>query len=240
MRNDNTNNNTNNTLEHKNLELFRFYVTNNIKSIEEKIDNNSNIQDYLLGAAIDYIIPSVFDFSNLDAILKVFIVIALIVIFIMVPKIISKIRACYRASIEGSGLNADKPSEQIQTINEFDNIACAGLLICQHYINKYNIENCQHIKMFYLYEVLHYLKKINNVYLKIVVNPKLYVNCKDSEMIDKWRIGNFLDFLTQINMFIQNEFEGVVKDKELEDELIDIDNYITKWSKDREWLNSIK
>lgn len=106
-------------------------------------------------------------------------------------------------------------------IDEFDNIACDGLLICKYYITKYKEENTEDkMQEFYLYEIVHHLKKSINIFKIIYDNKKLYIRSETNDedyKIDSYRIKNFVKIAKEIYLFLENELK---KHTEYKDDIL--------------------
>ena len=130
---------------HKNLELLRFYVSKDIRKIDAKIQNNeSDLLGYFLGSLVDVLVVLLFDdfFAtfleayvtdiNWLVMIKIVLIIALVGLFLLVSWSSKKFREHRIKRMQISGKRAYIVSaERQEMIDDFDNIACDGLLICQ-------------------------------------------------------------------------------------------------------------
>lgn len=191
---------------HKNLELFRFYVSKDIKRIDKKMEENeSNILGYFLGSLIDLLIVIFFD-QGVNELLKskcsvtqiackVVGIVGLLFLFLFISWSTKKIHLyfLYRNKESGRSEYVMKEEQQI-TIDEFDNIACDGLLICENYIKRYNETVEQHVRNFYLYEIIHHMDKAGAIFNDIYCHRTLYISSENDELLDSYRVNNFIIF----------------------------------------------
>jgi hypothetical protein len=204
-----------NNFGHKNAELLRHYIVREMKKINKKLSSDSNqIIGCFVASFVDVLIVMIFD-DVLEGytICKRFICLAiLIIIFIIVSKII--IDVLERRKINYILLNKEKYNrDEIEKyIDEFDNTACDGLLICQYYKKKYreNQNEIQGMQEFYFYEMVHHLNKSVKIFDKIYSNDDLYVRKEiidDDFKIDNYRIDNFKKISKEIYNFLEKEMK---------------------------------
>lgn len=228
---------------HKNLELLRFYVSKDIRKIDAKIQNNeSDLLGYFLGSLVDVLIVLLFDdfFTaflesyvcsvKLQVIIKIVLILSLVGVFIFVSWFSKKIRERRIKKKQISGKRAyDVNSEQQEMIDNFDNIACDGLLICQNYILRYGQVDEKYIKDFYLYEIIHHLNKATSICNIIYNNQKLYVSAQNDQMLDAYRVNNFIVFSQNIVEFLCREIPENSGNKELDDDMTNLKELVGKW-----------
>lgn len=221
---------------HKNLELLRFYVSKDIGKIDAKIQNNeSNLLGYFLGSLIDVLIVLLFDdffvtfFETFvssvkwQVLIKITLIVGLVGLFIFVSWISKRIHERRIKKKKVSGKRAYNVSaEQQEMIDNFDNIACDGLLICQNYILRYRQIDEKYIKDFYLYEIIHHLNKAASICNIIYHNQKLYVSAQNAQLLDSYRVNNFIIFSQNIVNFLKDEIPEDSGNKELVYRHIDI------------------
>lgn len=99
-----------------------------------------------------------------------------------------------------SGWEALKERVIYEKIDRFDNLACDGILICLSYIDQYNVENGD-IKDFYFFEIIHYMKKVYNIFLEIRKYPERYKKDTNKALLDSYRINNFIKLSKEVNSF---------------------------------------
>lgn len=232
---------------HKNLELLRFYVGKDINRIEKKLQNDeSNLLGYFIGSLVDVFIVVLFDqglenlinsFVECDILkilVKVVCILGLIAIFLCVVwlvKVITKY-ADKKKITSGEKIYRIKAEQQI-IIDNFDNIACDGLLICQNYIQRYNEAKENYVKEFYLYEIIHHLDKARAIFMEIYSNQSLYIamqkNNYDSELIDTYRVNNFIKFAKEILGFLLGKTQNVPANTDLRRDMDNLKSKIEKW-----------
>lgn len=227
---------------HKNLELLRFYVSKDISRIEKKIQKNeSDLLGYFVGSLVDLFIVVLFDqgidslFSEdqsdwVQVILKIAVIALLLCIFFVVSWITTKIRTWrINRSRESGKREYDKKEEQQRTIDDFDNIACDGLLICENYIHKYSETKKSYMKDFYKYEIIHHLTKAGDIFDQIYEHQFLYVSVGDHELLDSYRINNFIDIFQNIVKFLEQEIPENSGDPDLDVDMKYLKSFINKW-----------
>lgn len=228
---------------HKNLELLRFYVSKDIRKIDAKIQSNeSNLLGYFLGSLIDILIVLMFDdFLNVilptyissvlwQIVIKVLLIVCLIGVFIFVSWIVKKLHERRIKKTKVSGKSAYVVSaDQQEMIDNFDNIACDGLLICQNYILRYKDVDEKYIKEFYLYEIIHHLNKAASICNVIYSNPNLYISAKNSQLLDSYRVNNFITFSKNIVAFLEKEIPENSGIKELDDDMSNLKELVNGW-----------
>ncbi len=138
-------------------------------------------------------------------------------------------------------------SSILHQVYAFDNIACDGLQICQYYIellsslqknkqnedaytDKHQLETLSCLGEFYLYEVVHQLKIMISIYGVIDTNPNLYISLSDTDLIDSYRVNNFIRFTKNINDFVQQYCNNKSIPQDLKTDLYNINSIVTKWT----------
>lgn len=232
---------------HKNLELLRFYVSKDIKKIDSKLQKNeSELMGYFLGSLVDILVVFLFNdiFSTFillninitfwQVALKILCIVLLIGVFLFVSWSSKKIHEYRVKKSNVSGKSAyvvdDKRQEMI---DDFDNIACDGLLICQNYISRYNEvkdDKEEYIKEFYLYEIIHHLSKATSIFNVIYCNQNLYISAKNIQLLDSYRVNNFIFFSQQIMKFLVEEIKHYPNNQELKDDMINLENLVNGWT----------
>lgn len=165
---------------HKNLELLRFYLTKDIKSIDRKLQKDeSEVLSCVIASLVDVFIVLLFDRMFEEIIsgvtqnfwvkigYKILCIAFLIALFFGIRAVSFTIHNYYLRKKEISGQNDYLDERKQAVIDSFDNIACDGLLICKNYINKFNTETEKHVKEFYFYEIIHHLRKAVSIYDQI-------------------------------------------------------------------------
>lgn len=217
---------------HKNLELLRFYLSKDINKIDKKIQaNNSDTIGYFIASLVDILIVLVFDdyLKCVSLWKKILCILGLVALFILVSKVAIFFSKCIRNRSKESGkeLYVDESIQEV--IDNFDNIACDGLLICENYIQKYNQANKPHVKDFYLYEIIHYLKKMSDIFRIIYSRKDLYISSLNKELIDVYRVNNFILFSQEINCFLQDNISMPSGMHDLDKDLTNLNEEISKW-----------
>ena len=209
---------------HKNLELLRFYLSKDIREIDKKIQKDeSELLGCIIASLVDIFVVIFFDDaldcmisrytdSTLFSILcKVLCIVLLLALFAAVRKSFLAVQDWKLRKQRESRRSQSLPETQLKIIDSFDNIACDGLLICQHYIKKYNEEEAKYVKLFYFYEIIHHLRKAEEIYDVIDGDLSTYVS-PSPKTLDPYRVNNFIDFANEIFKFIE---ETVCESSEL-------------------------
>lgn len=229
---------------HKNLELLRFYISKDIRRIDTKIQKkDSDLLGYFLGSLVDILTVILFDdfFSSFadenvcsafwQTVLKILCILLLIGVFLLVSEASKKFHEWIVKKRDVSGKSAYLEDEKRQEmIDNFDNIACDGLLICQNYILRYNHVCERYIKDFYLYEIIHHLSKAAEIFNTIYSNQNLYISAKNSQLLDSYRVNNFIVFSQKIMEFLTKEIPQNSGDKELDDAMTNLSTLVNGWS----------
>lgn len=137
---------------HKNLELFRYYLNRDLQKIDSSIkDNHDDLFGYFIASLIDIAVVTLFndDLAAMNICCKITAILVLVVAFIAISKLINKLLHFHYIKRKESGREdyIDDKARQ-KTIDEFDNISCDGLLICESYMEKYAQAPTSYLKDF--------------------------------------------------------------------------------------------
>lgn len=221
-----------NQIDHKNIELLRYYITRDIKRIETIVSNeNSELSGYFIASLVDALIVALFSdyLLKLSILWKIVVVVVLIIAFIGVSVFANWAKARYKRGRRASGRDDEKVEEVLKIVDEFDNIASDGLLLCSYYKDKYSAEKDSKRKTFYLYEMFHYLEKSFTVYRKIHQNYSMYVDTKKDYLISSYRVSNYLEIAQDLLNFIKNETYDDC-DVGLKVRINNVDSDMKKWT----------
>lgn len=219
---------------YKNLELFRYYLNRDLQKIDSSIkDSHDNLFGYFIASLIDIAIVTLFndDLAKMDIYYKVITVLALAGAFVIMSKLINKLVHFNYVKRKESGREdyIDDKAKQ-KTIDEFDNISCDGLLICESYMEKYVQTSINYLKDFYLFEIIHHLTKSTDLFNIIYNHKNLYVSSRKSGLIDSYRFNNYIDFAKAINDFLQKNVNDI-SDEEIKRDINNLADTINKWNK---------
>lgn len=228
---------------YKNLELLRFYLSKDINKIDKKIQKNDNeLRGFFIASLVDFLIVIICNqyLERLCFVLKIVSIVGLIVLFLVLSSAISAYVLYRREKRAEAGRDKYLSEKVLEKVDDFDNIACDGLLICAHYIQKYSKDNPQYINDFYLFEIIHHLKKITDIFRGIYSEQNIYISDQNRELLDPYRINNFIIFAQNINVFLQNELTNKTEDstgdtidnrtqKALNIDLQNLNNTISGW-----------
>lgn len=230
---------------YKNLELLRFYVSKDIRKIDSKMqDSGSDLIGYFIGSLVDILLVLLFDDSlaqvmdqyvsclGLQILIKVLILLSLIGLFVFASWITRKVCIWYQKKNDVSGRSPYIDSaEKQELIDDFDNIACDGLLICQNYILRYEDVKQDYIKDFYLFEIIHHLRKATDIFDEVYHNQNLYISSKNNQLLDSYRVNNFIDFSKEILKFLSNKIPENSGNAELNKDMGNLKKLINGWKK---------
>lgn len=204
-----------NNFGHKNAELLRHYIVREMKKINKKISSDSNqIIGCFIASFVDILIVMIFDdvLKSYSICQRLLCLVTLIAFFVIASKIVTHILE--KRKINYILLNKEKYNrEEIEKyIDEFDNTACDGLLICQYYKKKYeeNKDNIRGMQEFYFFEIVHHLNKSVKIFDKIYSNSDLYVRNETIDedfKIDNYRVENFKQISKEIYLFLEKEMK---------------------------------
>ena len=218
---------------HKNLELFRYYLNRDLQRIDNSIqDNHGEVKGYFIASLVDILIVFLFseNLRNGEVQTKIFVIVALIVLFIIVTFVVNKISKWYYVRQVELGRREYIIDEAKQEkIDKFDNIACDALLICESYMEKYSLTDKDYVKDFYFYEIIHHLTKSADLFEEIYRRKNLYISAQKIELIDPYRVNNYIDFANKINEFLQEEIKKRSKDEEVKKDIENINTAISGW-----------
>ena len=218
---------------HKNLELFRYYLNRDLQRIDNSIqDNHGELKGYFVASLVDILIVFLFseDLRTREIQVKIFIIAALIALFMILASIINKIAKWYYVRQIESGRKEYVVDEAKQEkIDKFDNIACDALLICESYMERYTLTEKTYVKEFYFYEIIHHLTKSADLFEEIYGNRELYISSKETELIDPYRVNNYIDFARKINEFLQIEIKKIPNDVEVQKDVDNLNTPISQW-----------
>lgn len=219
---------------HKNLELLRYYLNRDLTRIDQNIQNSSNeLLGYFIASLVDMSVVVLFSdlLSGKGVCFKLLAVFTLIVLFVIVSKVSNKVANWISTRRKESGREEylmDAAKQAI--IDGFDNIACDALLICEEYMQRYVAAEKEHIKNFYLYEIIHHLTKSVDLFNEIDSHHDWYISSQDSELIDSYRVNNYIDYAKAINQFLCDKIQKPISDPELKKDLDNLNASISKWT----------
>lgn len=222
-----------NSNSHKDLELLRYYLNRDLSRIDRNIQSNKiELLGYFVASLVDMSVVVLFSelLNGKSAWYKLLAVIILIVLFIAVSKTANYIATWISNRRKESGREEYYLDDARQAIiDEFDNIACDALLICENDMQRYEETDIEYIKNFYLYEIIHHLTKSVDLFNEIYSHRDLYISSKNSELIDSYRVNNYIEFAKGINEFLRDAFKSQKIGNELETDLDNLNESISSW-----------
>lgn len=218
---------------HKNLELFRYYLNRDLARIDHNIQSNHNeLYGYFIASLVDMSIVVFFNdfFAHKSICIKLTSILVLIALFICVSKIANALGRRHNIRQKELGKEEYLLDDARQAIiDSFDNIACDSLLICENYLQRHQTAEEEYVKNFYLYEIIHHLTKSVDVFNEIISHPDLYISSKDSELIDSYRINNYIDYAKAIYKFLCDAIQKPITDLELKKDLENLNASVSSW-----------
>lgn len=190
---------------HKNIELLRFYINKDLKRIDKKLaTSNDNFLGYFFASLVDILIVFVFSdyLSCIPVQCRIALIIGLIILFLIISKLIITIANWLSQNSREKGTDKYLPDKIQEVIDNFDNIACDGLLICENYCQRYEETAKIYLQDFYLYEIIHHLDKALGICDEICKEYATYASSKHDDLIDIYRLKNFLQFSQEIYGFL--------------------------------------
>lgn len=231
---------------------MRFYLNKDIRNIDRKITSNyDGLLGYFIASLVDVLIVFLFDdlikdllkktlAGNIKAqvLIRTGLIASLIVAFITVSWLVKAIREGRRQKklIEGKSLYEGDEKDDItqRLIDRFDNVACDGLLACADYRKRYLKEKNQNIRNFYLFEIVHYLKKAEDIFSVIYHNKSEYIALESKDNSDRliasYRANNFMDFSVEILEFLEKETKEL-SDVSLQKDMANLTDAVRGWEK---------
>lgn len=228
---------------HKNLELLRFYISSDIRQLESKLDSQASMRfGYIIASLVELLLAFLFgdvldlyldQIQNgmLRIISRICIFVVAIAAFFTIAFIGNHIRICVEKNRRTSGkaLYVIK-EEQQKVIDNFDNIACDGLLICQNYMEEYEKTNKPYLKDFYMYEIIHHMNKALIIGNDVMINQKLFISSTNPELLDSYRVNNFIIFSKHIIEFIEKECQIPSGNEDLDNSVKNLSALVREWS----------
>ena len=97
------------------------------------------------------------------------------------------------------------------------------------YIGEYARTKETYIQEFYLYEIIHHLKKITDIYREINENKRRYISNLNKELLDSYRIQNFIVFTKAILKFLDEKSHNMTLNEDFHTDLVNLTTEINKW-----------
>lgn len=219
---------------HKNLELFRYYLDRELAKIDQNIQDKSNeLLGYFVASLVDMSVVVLFNeaLHGKSFSCKLIAIFTLILLFVIVSKVANTVAGWFSSRRKEYGKEEyRKGAEKQAVIDGFDNIACDALLICEYYMQRYQEAQKEHIRNFYLYEIIHHLNKSVDLFNEIYAHQDWYISSNDYELIDSYRINNYIDYARAINRFLCDSIQNPIIDHELKKDLDNLNESISKWN----------
>lgn len=218
---------------HKNIELLRYYISRNLKQIEDQLKRrNDKIISYIIASLVDLFVVLFFydELRGISTPLKLFFIVLLIGLLLLLSMTVKQFLLYYSNYQNTLGKKALINNDEVQrVVDEFDNIACDGLLVCLYYIDKADAETDNNKKLFYLYEVIHHFRKSTNVFREVYNSCCSYVSQDDDQLLDSFRVKNYIDFSKMINYYLQNCKMIFPQNEDLSNVLTNINELVNEW-----------
>ncbi len=227
----------------KYIELLRFYVTNKIdeSALSAKISFRKEIANI-----ISSLLSVIFSLFLSDEIItkegfwwSAFRIILIIIFYLVLYCIIKKIYTyiAIDRSIRRENKKKLPLEEKKFFIDQFDHIACDGILLAKDFYKKYSeTETPTDERLFYLFESFYYYKKALNIVDLIVSYPEECVNnLKLNNGVAKYRLINVFQSLNSLRTNIKNAIDSETIDEK--DELLnELNNSNVSFNKIEDFL----
>lgn len=203
----------------KNFERLRYRISTDIKKIV--IDSKSNsecmkdeISTTVFSTVFSAFLTEIAFNSNKDT-FNGFEVIALIILFIIVYifsfnlyKLFFRRIAVFIRDRRIHTIDKDMDT-MIQIQKDFDNIACDSILVAKDYKLEYkrleNDESNKNLKIFYYYEIMHYLATACEKTTDLVKNKEKCIRTlSESEGVDVFRVINIINIMQELDKFLDD------------------------------------
>lgn len=211
--------------------IIKYYVSRELEDIKELLEeNNHEIFSYMIASLIDTVVLGLLakffgSNTNLGYIVMSVFGIAL---FLFLVWLINKYKKFSKRQdlITGRIRYSKKKNYMQLIIAKFDNIAYPAMLICEEYKSEYFMCENKSLKTFYYLEVVHYAIKASHISYEIIHKHHLYIKDRDMNYIAFYRVENFVNFLFDINCFIQEQFENCSHNLSLKQDIEELNNNV--------------
>ena len=85
------------------------------------------------------------------------------------------------------------------------------------------------MKDFYKYEIIHHLTKAGDIFDQIYEHKALYVSVVNHELLDSYRINNFIEIFQNIVSFLRKEIPENSGDPDLDVDMDYLISFVNKW-----------
>ena len=212
----------------KNFERLRYRLSNDMRELAS--DNKEN-SDSLKGQMSNTVFATIFsafitevalkdngngyDFCMIMKMITVFVIIY-ITSYILYGFLYNKIMKIWKArKIYSINSGMDK---MIQIQKDFDNIACDSILVARGYRNAYdeleNIPSNKTLKIFYYYEIMHYLDVSCEKTEDLIKHKENCIRTMDEAIgVDIFRVVNIKSMMEELDGFLEGEFNNLCVDE---------------------------
>lgn len=230
----------------KYIELLRFYVTQKIGAIENTLKHTiSDEVRFIVSSLLSALLS--LNISN-DAIEKngicgiILRVVVTIVLFFILYQVFSKALLLIRSylDIKHSDKRELSYAEAKRYIDNFDHIACDGVLLARDFLKKVDDPSLsQHEQNFSLIEALYYYKKSLDVTSLIVDHAQVSINnARKDTGVSLYRLINIYYLLNELNQEISQK-TSCRKMDQLDEMIFEIKQYEEKLNKVKQFVEKI-
>lgn len=225
----------------KNFERLRYRISNDIKELVTDSKSNSDNMKEELSNTIFATVFSAFvtevAFNTVSDPIDWCSIIKMIAIFIFLYIVSYGLYSFFHpriiAFLKERKLNVvDKSMDaMIKIQKDFDNIACDSILVARNFKLEYqrlkdsensleDIESNKSLKVFYYFEIMHYLMTACEKTKALVKNKEKCIKTLDeSEGVDTFRVINILNIMQELDDFLDNNLE-IIQDYNDQEEAI--------------------
>lgn len=208
----------------KNFERLRYRLSNDMREIASSTKRNSNnaknqVSNTIFATVFTSFVTEI-AFKHDGNGYEIGKVLILLILFILVY-IISYALYNYIYKALSNLWDAEKvhklergPHKIIQIQKDFDNIACDSVLVAKSYIDTYNsLQNNssnQNLKIFYYYEVMHYLDTAAEKTEELLFYKEECIRTMRTALgVDIYRIRNLTNIMEEIQTFLDQEYHNI-------------------------------
>lgn len=218
----------------KNFERLRYRLSNDINKIATESQKNTEsvrgqISNTVFATMFSAFITEIALGSNegtIDACLAIKLCLLFIIIYVVSYNVYNLLSTFFIERRNNRAIHSTSKGmkELIQIQKDFDNIACDSILMAREYRSAFDaltdeLKN-KSLKIFYYYEILHYLDVACDKTECLLEHKKDCVRTMDEATgVDIFRVINIKNMMIELDVFLDNEYD-TVDDEGLEKEAV--------------------
>lgn len=213
----------------KNFERLRYRISNDIKNLIADNKNSTNdmkeqVSNTIFATVFSALITEIafskdggnFEWCSVFKMIAIFVVVYIASYFLynlLYGKIVKYINKRKIHTVK-QGMDV-----MVQIQKDFDNIACDSILLARDYKKEFEAlednEDNHNLKVFYYYEMMHYLDTACEKTQMLVKNKQRCIRTmNESEGVDIFRVLNIKDMMIELNKFLEDHFELTCRQSE--------------------------